>query len=369
MRCKDIFDRIERWAPREIAWERDNIGLQVGSADREVNKILLTLDLTEPALKKALEQNCSLIITHHPLIFNPLKKIDIQNNLKSRLIEKLIKNNITLYSAHTNLDYTKKGVSFILAEKLALKNLRFLSPIERTQSKIVVFTPSYSLEKVSDAIFSAGGGIIGEYSECSFRSNGKGTFRGSELSNPSIGIKKKKEIVDEIRLEVVADNWKINSVMHAIKKVHPYEEPAIDIYPLKNRGNYGVGAVGELNKPMSAAYFLNYVLDKLKIRNFRYSGKSGGMISKIAVCGGAGSEYINDAVNAGADAFITADVRYHAFQEAEGKILLIDAGHYETEIFALDAVSRFLKKNFEDIEIIKFTKNVNPVIFYNKQGA
>jgi len=369
MRCKKIFDRIEQWAPREAAWERDNVGLQVGSADREVKKILLALDLTEPALKKALEQNCSLIITHHPLIFNPLKKIDTRNNHKSRLIEKLIKNNITLYSAHTNLDYTRKGVSFVLAEKLGLNNLRFLSPIKSTQSKIVVFTPSNALEKVSDAIFGAGGGIIGEYSECSFRSGGKGTFRGSDLSNPAAGVRGKKETVDEVRLEIVAENWKINPIMDAVKKAHPYEEPAVDIYPVENMGNYGIGAVGELDRPISAGYFLNYVSDKLKIKNFRYSGMTGNMISKIAVCGGSGSEYINDAINAGADAFITADLKYHAFQEAEGKILLVDAGHYETEIFALDAVQRFLKKNFKDIEIIKFTKKVNPVIFYNKQGA
>jgi putative NIF3 family GTP cyclohydrolase 1 type 2 len=199
---------------------------------------------------------------------------------------------------------------------------------------------------------------------------GKGTFRGSENSSPTVGEKEKFEVVDEVKLEVVAENWKIGRITEAIKRVHPYEEPAFDIYPLVNSNvNYGAGAVGELGSPLKADEFLKYVSERLGIKNFRYSGYSDKEIKKAAVCGGSGSEHINDAIRAGADVYITADIKYHAFQQAEGKILLIDAGHFETEIFLLDAVERYLGQFFNDLEIIKFTGSQNPVVFYNNQGA
>jgi dinuclear metal center YbgI/SA1388 family protein len=177
MKCREILKRLEEWAPADIAWERDNAGLQVGSAERETSRVLLSLDLTEPVVDEAIKRNCSLIITHHPLLFNPIKKIDTQNDLNSRLIEKLIKNDITLYSAHTNLDYTKDGVSFALAEKLQLKKINFLSPLKPNQSKLVIYVPFDVLDKVSEAVFNAGGGVIGEYRECSFRTEGKGNIQ------------------------------------------------------------------------------------------------------------------------------------------------------------------------------------------------
>jgi dinuclear metal center YbgI/SA1388 family protein len=369
MNCIDIIDRVEDWAPRDIAWDRDNAGLQVGSAEREVKKILLTLDLTEPALDEALKQDCNLIITHHPLLFNPIKKIDTHKDQISRLIEKLIKNDITLYSAHTNLDFVKGGVSFELASVLELKNIRFLKELKGNQSKLVIFVPVDVLESVSDAVFSSGGGIIGEYSGCSFRTEGRGTFRGSGKSDPAAGEKEKFETVEEVRLEVIIDNWKLNKIVSEIKKVHTYEEPAYDIYPLENNNvNYGIGAIGELAGEQTSNNFLEYTAQRLGIRNFRYSGKKE-KINKVAVCGGSGSEYLSEAIKAGADAFITADLKYHAFQDASDKILLIDAGHYETEVFALDALARYLQKSFNKIEVLKYTDGVNPVIFYNYQGA
>jgi dinuclear metal center YbgI/SA1388 family protein len=363
MNCIEIIDRIEDWAPRDIAWDRDNAGLQVGSAGREVNKILLTLDLTEPALNEAIKQNCNLIITHHPLLFNPIKKIDTQKDPNSKLIEKLIKNDITLYSAHTNLDFTKDGVSFELASVLGLKNIRFLKELRAGQSKIVVFVPSDAVDRVSDAIFSNGGGKIGEYTGCSYRTEGVGTFRGSAQSNPAAGEKEKFETVKEVRLEAVADTWNTGRIISEMKKAHPYEEPAYDIYPVSSSNkNYGIGAVGEIESELNMDQFLEYTASKLNTKNLRYSGEKKS-IKKVAVCGGSGSEYIKDAVKQGADAFITADLKYHAFQEAADYILLIDAGHYETEIFALDAVERYLHKSFSGLEIIKYTDGVNPVKF------
>jgi dinuclear metal center YbgI/SA1388 family protein len=369
MNCIDIIDRIEDWAPREIAWDRDNAGLQVGSADREVKKILLTLDLTEPSLDEAIKENCNLIITHHPLLFTPIKKIDTQNNQTGKLIEKLIKNDITLYSVHTNLDFAKDGVSFELASVLGLKDIQFLRELKGNQSKIVVFVPADDLNNVSEAIFNNGGGIIGEYSGCSYQSEGRGTFTGSEKSKPAVGEKQKFETVEEVRLEVVIDNWKISKIISGIKKAHPYEEPAYDIYPLSNNNTkFGIGAIGNLSSKYPADYFLEYTAQKMDIKNFRYSGNKN-FIERVAVCGGSGSEYINDAISMGADAFITADLKYHGFQEAGNNILVIDAGHFETEVFALNAVERYLQKSFKKIDIVKYTDGVNPVKFFNNQGA
>ncbi len=366
MKCIEIIKYLEHWAPKETAWERDNVGLQVGSGEREIENIFLCLDVTPSAVDEAVRKSCSLIISHHPLFFNALKRISTDRDSRSQVIEKLIKNDITLYSAHTNLDYTRGGVSFRLAQQLGLNDIDFLSRLSSNQVKLVVFIPEESLEKVSEAVFNAGGGLIGEYSDCSFRIPGKGTFRGSDKTKPVAGTKEVFETVNEVRLEVLVDSWKLKNVLSDMLKVHPYEEPAYDIYPLMNENvNHGVGAVGTLHSAMSTDEFLTYVSSKLKLKDFRYSGRGKKKIKTVAVCGGSGSEYINDAVRAGADAYITADVKYHTFQEAEEDILLIDAGHYETEIFAMDEVRERLESFLsKEIKIFNYSKTTNPVKFY-----
>jgi len=369
MKCSEIIKNLEEWVPKEIAWQRDNVGLQVGSADREINNILLCLELTSNVIDEAVEKNCNLIISHHPLLFHPLKKIDLQKDKNSKLLEKLIKKEINLYSEHTNLDYTKDGVSFELAKTLGLKNINFLVPLDSNQYKLVVFVPQTHLQQVAEALFNSGCGIIGEYSNCSFRTKGEGTFKGSEKSNPSTGQKEKFETVEEYRLEVIVDSWKLNSVIRALRQEHPYEEPAFDIYPLKNQNiNYGAGAIGELEVYISSKEFLLHVSKSLNVKGLRYAPGKNDKIKKVAVCGGAGSEYITDAIKSGADAYITADVKYHSFHDAAGEILLIDAGHYETEIHSINEVERKLT-NFLDtgttIKIFKYSKSTNPIIFFN----
>ncbi len=366
MKCIEIIKYLEQWAPKETAWNKDNVGLQVGSGEREIKNIFLCLDVTSSVVDEAVRKSCSLIISHHPLLFLPLRRISTDVDVRSGIIEKLIKNDITLYSAHTNLDYTKDGVSFRLAKQLKLKNIDFLSRLNSNQVKLVVFIPEESLEKVSGAIFHAGGGRIGEYSSCSFRIPGKGTFRGSEKTNPAAGIKEVFETVNEVRLEVMVDSWKLKNVLSEMLKVHPYEEPAYDIYPLNNEHvNYGAGAIGTLDSPMSTEEFLSFVTDNLKLKNFRYSGTGKRKIKSVAVCGGSGSEYLKDAVQAGADAYITADIKYHTFQEAEENILLIDAGHYETEIFSMDEVRERLTPLLnKQIKIFNYSKTTNPVKFF-----
>ncbi|NUM61861.1 MAG: Nif3-like dinuclear metal center hexameric protein, partial [Ignavibacteriaceae bacterium] len=202
MTGKEIIKYLEDWAPKGIAWQKDNVGLQVGNPEAKIKNILLSLDLKEEVIDTAIKKNCNLIITHHPLLFHPLKNLDFSNNKNAIMIEKLIQNKITLFSAHTNLDFTKHGVSYQLAKRLSLKKIKFLKNISGNQFKLVVFVPDSHVEKVAETIHQSGGGIIGEYSNCSFRTNGKGTFKGLNESNPSIGTKGVTEFVDEVKLEV-----------------------------------------------------------------------------------------------------------------------------------------------------------------------
>lgn len=366
MKCYEIFKFIEDWAPPGIAWDKDNVGLQVGSAENVLTNILLCLDVNEKVVEEAARKRCNLILSHHPLLFRAIKKIDTKSDKTSKTIQKLLKNNITLYSAHTNLDFTKDGVSFKLAERLRLEKLTFLKNLVGNQFKLVVFVPINHIDQVAEAIHLAGGGIIGDYSHCSFRTIGTGTFKGSVKSNPAIGKKMKIEYADEIKLEVLIDSFLSSKVISAVIKAHPYEEVAYDLYPLANENvNYGIGAIGNLVKPMNEKLFLKYVARNLKIKNFRYSGSKKGMINKVAVCGGSGSELLPVAIQKKADAFITADVKYHTFDDVNN-LLLIDAGHYETEIFILNEIEKRLKKFLSNKhKVFKYSGTTNPVKFYN----
>ncbi|MHC1737643.1 MAG: Nif3-like dinuclear metal center hexameric protein [Ignavibacteriaceae bacterium] len=371
MKIKEIFRHIENWAPKGIAWENDNPGLQVGSPEIKVRNILICLDLTREIVQEAITKKCNLIISHHPLLFRPIKKIQTSDDPTSQLIELLLKNNITLYSAHTNLDFTKNGVSFELAKKLRLMNISFLKTAGNTQFKLVVFLPQSHVSEVSDALFSAGAGVIGEYSRCSYRLDGRGTFLGSDLSNPSAGKKGRLEEVPEIRLEVIVDKWNIEEIIKKMKAAHPYEEPAYDIYPLTNpNSNFGFGAIGEYEEPVRKDIFLSDVCRILKIPAVKHSESKARFIQKVAVCGGSGSELLPEAIRSGADAFITADIKYHTYFDAHDNILLIDGGHFETEVVILAK----LKKYIEEFTLagsgvceVMISRNLrNPVKVFNK---
>lgn len=363
----DVIKYIEKWAPPGAAWENDNIGVQVGSRQNQVKNILICLELTAKVLQEAKQKKCNLIITHHPFIFKPLKNLDYSQN-SSKLLAELIKNDITLYAAHTNLDFTKDGVSYTLAEKIGLSGINFLEFEKRTQYKIVVFVPENDKNKVSEAIFKAGGGIIGNYDNCSFRSSGIGSFKGNEASNPNIGKKNNLEFVDEIRVEFIAEKWNLNKILKAMIDLHPYETPAYDIYSIENENlNYGFGAIGELNEAMNKNEFLAHIKRCLSIPGFRYCEGKSQKIKKVAVCGGSGSDLFATAIKNKADAFITADIKYHTFMDAEDKIMLIDAGHYETEIMITDKLKHrltdLIKESVSDVKVFKYSKSTNPVKF------
>ena len=367
MQCKEIFKFIEDWAPKAAAWSNDNPGLQVGYPDNNISGILLCLEITPKVVEEAIKKKINLIVAHHPFLFKPLSKIDIKRDPKAQIIETLIKNDITLYSAHTNLDFTTDGVSFQLAKKLKLNNIRFLHCSESNQCKLVVFVPEPEVERISSLLFEEGCGIIGEYSRCSFRTNGLGTFKGSELTSPATGSKNTFETVDEVKLEVVINKWRVKDVVAKLRNAHPYEEPAIEIYPLDNYNNkFGIGAIGELPSPMSRREFFEHITANLNLDNFRYSDVTNDKIEKVAVCGGAGTEVLPYALQQKADVLITADIKYHSFHDANGHILLIDAGHYETEIVVLDEVEKRIKEFVKDenFEVFKFSGSTNPINYY-----
>lgn len=370
MSIGELIKYLDDWAPPGAAWEKDNVGLQTGSTGYKIKNIMLCLELDEKVLKESIKKKCNFIFTHHPLIFNPIKKLDTEKDTRAKLIARAIKNNITVYSAHTNLDFVKDGVSFELAKVLKLKNIRFLEQQESNQFKVVTFVPNKNLDKVAEAVFSAGGGIIGEYENCSFRIDGLGTFKGSEKSNPVIGKRESLESVHETRFEFIVDAWKLNEVISALKKSHPYEEPAYDVYPLKNKNvNYGYGTIGELEYPMNEKSFLSHAAKSIKAANLKYCSGSGKTIKTVAACGGAGGEFLNAAISNKADAFVTADIKYHSYHEAAGKILLIDAGHYETEIHSLNTVKKKIEKvlsNDKKIKVLKYSGSTNPAKFYKQ---
>jgi dinuclear metal center YbgI/SA1388 family protein len=367
MRCDKIIKIIEDWAPKSIAWEKDNVGLQVGSLHRNVKNILICLDVDEAVVDEANRKNCNLIISHHPLLFRSIKKVDIEKDKTARIIEKLIKKDISLYSAHTNLDFTKEGVSFQLANKLKLIKQKFLVNLSSNQNKLVVFVPQTHVEKVAQAMHNAGAGIIGEYSNCSFRTLGTGTFKGSSKSNPRVGVKGLIENVEELRIEVLVNSSNLQIVIAEMEKAHPYEEVAYDVYPLLNENvNYGMGVIGELQKELSEKEFLKHVSKSLKAKNLRFNRTTKSKIKKVAVCGGSGSDLLDAAIKSGAEAFVTADVKYHTFQDAKNKILLVDAGHYETEIPVLDELKIRIEKSLTDkTKVYKYTGSTNPIVFYN----
>ncbi|MCE1188788.1 MAG: Nif3-like dinuclear metal center hexameric protein [Ignavibacteria bacterium] len=369
MRIKEIVHFLDDWAPPGAAWEKDNPGLQVGSLDKELTNILICLDVTVEVVKEAITRNCNFIISHHPLLYHSIKRITPDSDTTSAIISALLQHNITLCSWHTNIDFSRNGVSHQLAYRLGLQSVRFLRGFEDNQYKLSVFVPEDHRELVAAALYEAGAGTIGDYSKCSFRSSGTGSFLGSENSNPAAGKRGSYEEVEEVRLEVILPKWQLTRVTQALYRAHPYEEPAFDVYPMKNAAkNYGAGVIGALPEPMPAGEFLKFIKEQLNLTCFRYAEGAADKIQKVALCGGAGSDLLPSAVQQKADAFITADISYHAFHDAKRKIYLIDAGHFETEIFITDAIAReltaFLKLTEAENQVLITEYSTNPIKYF-----
>ncbi|MCC5917984.1 MAG: Nif3-like dinuclear metal center hexameric protein [Cryomorphaceae bacterium] len=358
---KDIIRVLENWAPKSLQENYDNVGLQIGNPDVKISRALITLDITVEVLEEAIAEGCNLIIAHHPLIFRPLKKIT-GSNLVERCVEMAIKNDIALYAIHTNLDNVNNGVNKIIADKLQLKNQQILQPGKSVLRKLVVFVPEKDSETVLKAMFDAGAGTIGNYDECSFQLSGNGTFRAGENTNPHVGEKNIRHSEKEIRIEVVVPETNLGSVINAIKKTHPYEEVAYDIYTLENvHPQIGAGMIGELPEAVESVAFIEKIKNTFNCGVVKFTKNGPRQIKRVALCGGSGSFLISTAKAQGADVFISGDITYHSYFDATEKFMIVDIGHYESEQFTSLGIMQFLKEKMPNFATLLTKVNTNPV--------
>lgn len=361
MQLKKIISIIEEFAPLSLQESYDNAGLIVGNDNDEISGILICLDSTEAIINEAIATNCNLIIAHHPIVFSGLKKLNGKTYIE-RTIIKAIKNNISIYAAHTNLDNAFNGVSFKMAEKLGLKNCSVLAPKSLLLKKIVTYCPVDYAETVRNALFENGAGSIGNYSACSFNLEGIGTFKGNENSTPFVGKQGQLHHENEVKIETIIPEYQLNKAISAMIKAHPYEEVAYDIYPLENKWeSRGSGIIGELMEAEDEHLFLKKIKTVLQTKCIRHTSLLNKKIKRVALCGGAGSFLLPNAINASADIFITADFKYHQFFDADNQIIIADIGHYESEQYTSELFYEILTKKIPNFAVRLSEKNTNPI--------
>ena len=363
MQIADIIRFLETLAPPSLQEGYDNAGLLTGSPGWECTGVLVSLDATEEVVLEAKAKGANLIVAHHPIVFSGLKRITGKNYVERAVIAS-IKHDIAIYAIHTNLDNVLSGVNGRMAEKLGLTNCRILQPKTGLLKKLFSFVPVTHAEFVRAAIFEAGGGHIGKYSECSFNANGKGTFKASEGSKPFVGEIGRRHEEEEIKIEVIFPAWMEQAILAAMIKAHPYEEVAYDVVRLDN--NYqstGSGLIGDLPTSISPAEFLQLLQNQFHLQVIRHT-KREKPIHKVALCGGAGSFLTKAALAAGADAYVTADVKYHEFFDAENRLLLADIGHWESEQFTIDLLAEHLSGKFPTFAVLKTGVKTNPVEYF-----
>lgn len=362
----EIIQQLNKWAPLSLQESYDNAGVQVGNTNQNCSGALICLDITEEVINEAIEKNCNLIISHHPLIFNGLKNITGESYVE-RCIITAIKNNIVLYSTHTNLDSVRHGVNYKIAQKIGLTDLQILSPRPNSLLKLFTYVPTKDKEKVLKALFDAGAGNIGEYAECSFQFTGEGTFKPSISSNPTIGeAGEERTAVEEYKIEVIVPFYAQQEVVHALKKAHPYEEVAYELIPIINEQNeYGFGMIGQLENPHIFDFFLEKIQETFSIPSIKHTSNSKNkMIKTVAICGGSGAFLISAAKAAKADIYLTGDLKYHDFFLAENDLILADIGHFESEQFTIELIYNFLQKKFPKFALYATSINTNPVKYF-----
>lgn len=349
LKVQTVIDILEKLAPKSLALEWDNVGLQLGSPTGNVNKIYVALEITEAALNEAIEAGANFIATHHPFLFKPLKAVRT-DEMRGRIIQQALNAGLHIYAAHTNLDLADGGVNDALAARIGLQETEILQPAgEEKLEKIVVFVPRGYEDKVLSAMAAAGAGWIGKYSHCSFQAPGTGTFLPQEGAKPFLGEIGQLEKAEEVRLETIMPAELRKGVVQAMLESHPYEEVAYDIYPLLNNGRpYGLGRLGRLPAPVTLAEFCRRIKKSLDVPFVRAAGDAGKTVKKVAVCGGAGSDLIKSAIFAGADVLVTGDLKYHEAQEASnGGLAVVDAGHDATERIIVPVLCEYLRKQLQ----------------------
>ncbi|WP_369813704.1 Nif3-like dinuclear metal center hexameric protein [Thermoactinomyces sp. DSM 45892] len=356
---------MEMFANPKLAVENDRIGLQVGSIHAEVEGVLVTLDVTEEVVDEAIKQGANWIMGHHAIIYQPMKQIRTDSPA-GRLLQKCLKHDIQVYIAHTNLDAAEEGVNTVLAEKLGLQGCRtFVHHKQDRLKKLVVFVPESHVGEVEHALGEAGAGWIGNYSHCSFQTTGTGTFLPHSDTNPYVGEQGVLERVAEVRLETILPESKQQMILSAMRKAHPYEEIAYDLYTLDSPGNpIGMGKIGTLSERMTLQAFIDLVKSAYHVPHLRYVGDSNRMIEKVALLGGAGSRYMREAVLQGADVYLTGDIDFHTAQDAlaEG-ITLVDPGHHIEYVTMQRVVDRLQDAFGNQISIQLSQIDTNPFSF------
>lgn len=364
MQVKEIMSALEQLAPPALQESYDNAGLILGDKNKECTGVLVTLDTTEEVVEEAISKNCNLIVSHHPVVFRGLKRLT-GNDYVERTVISAIKNDIAVYAIHTNLDNVSVGVNVRLASALNLKHCTVLDPKPGTVKKLVTFAPVDDAEKVRNALFAAGAGNIGNYAECSFNLEGTGTFKALNGADPYTGNIGERHFEKEIRIEAIFPSFREAGIIKNLLESHPYEEVAYYISSLDNVVNgFGSGMIGELADGLSENEFLAMVKKNLGadvLRHTRFTRKT---IKKVAICGGAGFFLLKNAKAAGADVFVTADIKYHDFFDADGDLLLVDAGHYETEQFTIDLLETYLRNNFPNFAVRKTEHHTNSVHYF-----
>jgi dinuclear metal center YbgI/SA1388 family protein len=362
-----IIQLFEQFSPKSLAMEGDKIGLQIGRLNKPVEKVLVALDVLEEVVDEAIAENVQLIIAHHPIIFRPLQKISTEQTY-GRIIEKLIKHDIAVYAAHTNLDVAKGGVNDLLAEALGLTDTEVLVPTSEIKlKKLVVFVPEKDAVKVKEALGNAGAGHIGNYSHCAFSSHGTGQFLPGDNTNPHIGSHGKLEEVNEVRVETIFPEHLEKKILSAMIKAHPYEEVAYDIYPLENKGEtLGLGRVGYVNE-MSLEEFAAHVKKNLGVQGLRVVGDLQSKVRKVAVLGGDGNKYFMSAKFKGADVYVTGDFYYHVAHDAmmEG-LNIVDPGHNVEKVMkdgVVKVMDKMCKEKGLEVTFMASKPNTDPFQF------
>jgi len=364
MKIGGIISFLESLAHPSLQEHYDNAGLLTGDPDWECKGVICSLDAIEEVIEEAIKKKCNLVVAHHPIIFGGLKKINGKNYVEKTVI-RAIKNDVAIYAIHTNLDNVIGGVNGRMAKMLGLNNISILSPKQDTLKKLFTFVPVDKAEQVRNAIFAAGAGYIGNYSECSFNAEGEGTFKAEQGTNPYAGDIGKRHMEREVKIEVILPAYLENKIVATMKAIHPYEEVAYDVVGLSNINNrIGSGVIGELAEPITERDFLNRLKTIFQLQIIRHSVLPGKPVRLVALCGGAGSFLVTKALASGADVYVTADMKYHEFFDANSRLLIADIGHYESEQFTINLLQEILEQKFPTFAVLKTEVETNPVRYF-----
>ena len=363
MCINDLIKELEAFAPPVYQESYDNAGLITGNRGWDCTGVLCTLDCTEAVVMDAVAKNANLIVAHHPILFSGIKKLS-GNGYVERALIAAIKNDIAIYAIHTNLDNVAKGVNNRIADKLGLEQRRVLVPKPGLICKLYTYAPASHADVVKEALYAAGAGKIGLYEECSFSTTGSGTFKPIAGAAPYIGTVGERETAEETKIEVIFPQYLQARVLKALTAAHPYEMVAYEVIKLENyHQDIGSGLLGVLPIETNEAIFLESIKNAFGTSCIRHTPLRGKPVKTVAICGGAGSFLTRAAIGAGADFYITADVKYHEFFDADGQIVLADIGHWESEQFTTELLAEFLKDKFPTFAVLKTEVNTNPVMY------